>query len=402
MSGGRGRSAGLPACRAGPPREGRAGEPRGSGRAGLKAPGPRPRWRRAARGLLAAALGLAGQVNADEGSAHWSFGLAADIYYGVDANDPASGRRPAFLFNHTRTGRPALNLGLLSLSARDPRWRFNLGLMTGTYPEENLAQEPDWAQHVFQANVGIALDARGTVWLDLGILPSHIGFESAISSDNPTLTRSLAAENSPYYLTGARLGWDVNARWSVAALLLTGWQRTQPVDGNSLPSFGTQVVFRPHAGLSLNWSTFIGTDDPDESRRMRYFSNVYVQAALAPGLELTAGFDLGLQQTARNASGHAAWFTPTVILRRQLSQHWFTALRAEYYQDVDEVIVSTADGRGIRTWGVSWNLDWQASPSVLCRLETRHLQDRMPIFETDGARLDDQSTAFLASVAIAF
>jgi hypothetical protein len=36
-------------------------------------------------------------------------------------------------------------------------------------------------------------------------MPSHIGFESVISADCWTLTRSLLAENSPYYETGMRL-----------------------------------------------------------------------------------------------------------------------------------------------------------------------------------------------------
>lgn len=353
--------------------------------------------------LVAVATCLVADAQAQNSSETvWSAGFFADVYYAVDGNDPASGRRPDFLFNHTRTDQLELNLGLITLSGSNDRVRGSLGLMTGTYVDENLAQEPDWAQPFFEANVGFALDQEGALWLDVGILPSHIGFESAISSDNPTLSRSLAAENSPYYLTGARLSWDINDQWSLATLLLTGWQRTEPVDGNSIPSIGTQLVYTPSETFSLNWSTFLGTDDPDEERRMRYFSNLYAQAALTSRLDLTVGLDVGLQQTERDASSYDAWMSPVMILRQELSEGWSTALRVEHYRDVNQVIISTPEERGIQTWGLSWNMDWQASPNVLCRLEARYLKDRTPIFETDDGRLKDRNSALTASVSFTF
>lgn len=332
----------------------------------------------------------------------WSGGFFADLYYAIDGNEPANGRRPDFLFNHTETDELQLNLGLISLSASSDRVRGNLGLMTGSYVDENLAQEPDWAQPFFEANVGLALDQEASLWLDVGILPSHIGFESAISRDNPTLTRSLAAENSPYYLTGARLTWDIDPQWSLATLLVTGWQRTEPVEGNSMPSIGTQLVYAPSDTLRVNWSTFIGTDDPDDERRIRYFSNLYAQTALTPRLDLTVGLDLGLQQTRRDASSYDAWVSPVIILRQELARGWAMALRAEYYRDRNQVIVSTPEDRGISTWGASWNVDWQASPNVLIRMEARYLNDRSPIYAADDGRLQDDNTGVVASVSLTF
>lgn len=363
-----------------------------------------PLWRCGAVPLLAAIVHLGtSQAHAqDPTGTVWSAELFADVYYAADGNDTASGRRPDFLFNHTDTDELQLNLGLISLSANNDRLRGNLGLMTGSYVDENLAQEPDWAQPFFEANVGLALDREASLWLDVGILPSHIGFESAISRDNPTLTRSLAAENSPYYLTGARLSWEINPQWSLATLLVTGWQRTEPVEGNSMPSIGTQLVYTPSDTFSLNWSTFIGTDDPDDERRMRYFSNLYAQAALTPLLDLTVGLDLGVQQTERDASSYDAWMSPVVILRQELSEAWAMALRAEYYRDRNQVIVSTPEDRGISTWGVSWNVDWQASPNILLRMEARYLKDQARIYAADDGRLEDDNTGLVASVSFTF
>ncbi len=149
--------------------------------------------------------------------------------------------------------------------------------MAGTYAQNNLAGEQELLRHVFEANAGVALDVQGPLWLDAGIFPSHIGFESAVSADNPTLTRSILAENFPYYLAGAKLSCGPSEKWELTALVLNGWQRIQRVPGSSLPSLGslgTQVTYSPSPATTLNWSTFIGADDPDPTRRMRYFNNL--------------------------------------------------------------------------------------------------------------------------------
>lgn len=351
--------------------------------------------------FVAAVLAMATTARADAPT-QWSVHGFADFYYGVDSNDASANRRPDFLYNHTRTDAPQLNLGLLQVAASARQLRGNLGLMVGSYGEENLALEPDWAKHVFEANVGLALSAAQEAWLDVGILPSHLGFESALSSRNATLTRSLAAENSPYYLTGARVSGRAGPRWTLAALLVTGWQRTAPVDGNSLPGVGTQVAYAASDALSFNWSTFIGTDDPDDARRMRYFNNVYALYAPSRTLDFTLGLDVGLQQAAPDADDYDIWFTPQLVARYRLGGPWTVAARVEYYHDPRGVIVSAASGSGTHTWGLSCNLDRRFGDHVLARVEARHLQDPARNFARGEQGFSDRSTSLLASLAVEF
>ncbi len=105
----------------------------------------------------------------------------------------------------------------------------------------------------------ISLVAKKNLWFDVGILPSHIGFETAIGKYNWTLTRSIVAENSPYFESGARLSYTTdNGKLSLTALALNGWQRITRVDGNSLMSWGTEIYYKPSGKVTLNYSTFFG------------------------------------------------------------------------------------------------------------------------------------------------
>jgi hypothetical protein len=169
--------------------------------------------------------------------------------------------------------------------------------MTGTYANANLAAEPGVLKNVYEANAGVKISSKKNLWIDAGIFSSHIGFESAIGKDCWTMTRSLVADNSPYYEAGAKISYTTdNGKWFLSGLILNGWQRIQRVDGNSLPSFGTQVKFKPSSSITLNSSTFIGTDKPDSARQMRYFHNFYSIVQLSPKLGATVGFDYGIEQ----------------------------------------------------------------------------------------------------------
>lgn len=306
----------------------------------------------------------------------------ADLFYVYDFNQPKSVKRQSFLFNHNRHNDVNLNLGFVKLNVEQTKYRANLAFHTGTYAKDNYTAEPGFFKSLFEANFGISLNSKNTLWLDVGVFPSHIGFESAISTDNWTMTRSLLAENSPYYLTGAKLSFAPTDKWKITGLVVNGWQRIQMLQGNTLPSFGTQIVFNPNKKIALNWSTFVGTDDSNATRRMRYFNNFYGQFQLTERVGLITGFDIGAQQKTRKSSSYEVWFSPVIIGQLNINKSLKTAIRAEFYQDTAGIIIPLVSEKGFKTTGLSLNFDYSPSQNIICRLEGRWLNSRNRIFET--------------------
>lgn len=304
-----------------------------------------------------------------------------DAYYVYDFNQPKGTSRQPFLYNHNRHNEFNLNLGLIKLGLESDKYRANLALQTGTYANDNYAAEPGLLKSIFEANVGISINRSNSLWLDVGVMPSHIGFESAISSDNLTLTRSLLAENSPYFLSGAKLTYTASKKLEIAGLVVNGWQRIQRLPGNSMPSLGSQVVFTPSKKTKLNWSTFIGTDNPDSTRRMRYFNNLFGVFQISEKFNLISAFDIGVQQKLKGSSAYDVWMSPIVILQFALNDQWKTSIRGEYYQDESGVIIPTNTPNGFETSGVSLNFDYSPSQNVMFRIEGRWLNSKDFIFE---------------------
>ena len=133
-----------------------------------------------------------------------------DAYYAYDFGRPTQGYRQSFLFNHNRHNEFNINLALLEFSYETNNYHAFIGLQAGTYANDNYAAESSTMKNLSEAYVGIALNKSGSLWADAGIFGSHLGFESAVSSDNWTLTRSLVAESSPFFLSGAKLTYNRN------------------------------------------------------------------------------------------------------------------------------------------------------------------------------------------------
>lgn len=330
-----------------------------------------------------------------------TFSGFVDVFYVYDFNKPETNSRQPFFYNHNRHNEFNLNLGYLKVSTENSRYRANLALQAGTYPNDNYEAEPGALKNIFEANAGIALNSKSNLWLDAGIFGSHIGFESAISIDNWTLTRSLLAENSPYFETGAKLTFTPSEKWEFAGLILNGWQRIQRVEGNSKPSIGTQVKFSSKEQIVLNWSSFIGTDDPDSTRRMRYFNNFYGQFQLTDKIGLIAGFDLGMQQREKQSAEYNTWFSPVFIAQFTFHQNWKAAIRGEYYQDQTGIIILTETPNGFKTTGLSLNLDYSPTSNLAWRIEGRWLKSKDEIFETPES-FSNQDFFIGSSIAIKF
>jgi hypothetical protein len=325
----------------------------------------------------------------------------AEAYYGYELAQPEDHLRPGFFYSFNRHNEVNLNMGMVKLAYARKNVRGNFALMAGTYAQYNLAAEPELLRNVFEANAGVKLSTRRNLWLDVGILPSHIGFESAIGKDCWNLTRSILADNTPYYEAGARVSYTSdNGKWYASGLVLNGWQRITRVEGNNTPAAGTQLTYRPNGRTTLNWSTFVGNDKPDSVSQLRIFNNLYAQLQITERFGVIMGCDIGVEQAASGDSlpgaqaASGTWITP----RYRLGERSYLAARVEYYQDEQGVIIATGTPKGFRTLGYSLNFDQWVNPNVLWRIEARSLSSEDPVFvDTDGGP-STTNTFFTASI----
>jgi len=332
----------------------------------------------------------------------FSFNGFVEAYYQYDFNKPTDNNRPGFIYSHNRHNEFNLNIGFLKGSYNAERVRANIAIAAGTYMNANYAAETGVLKNVYEANAGLKISKKKNLWIDAGIFSSHIGFESAVSKDCWTLTRSMLADNSPYFESGAKLTYTSdNNKWLVSGLVLNGWQRIKRVDANSLMSYGTQLQFKPNANITLNYSTFIGTDKPDSARLWRYFHNVYGIFNVTSKFGIIAGFDIGSEQKTKGSNDFNTWYTPVLILKYTVNSKWAIAARGEYYDDRYGVIIASGTPNGFKTAGYSLNVDYAPISNAVIRLEARTLNSKDDIFST-GNGVTNNNTFITSSIAVSF
>ena len=327
-----------------------------------------------------------------------TIGGYVDFYYAYSLNTPKDKNIP-FAYNYSRDDEFNINLAFLSAKYSSDRIHGAVTFQAGTYAEFNYSPEPFIAQHIYEAYGGFKIGDR--CWLDGGVFSSHIGYESAISMDNMTLTRSLNAENTPYYESGLRFTANVSAKWTFAGFILNGWQNIR--DQNRGKAIATQVQFKPAANIVFNSSTYLGNDKPDSAKQYRYFHDFYILWDISPRLKSGLVYDVGIEQKFPGSKSYtSSWYNYSLIMRYLLLSKLAMAARAEYYHDPTEIIVKTHTPDGFQTMGYSINLDYIPEKNFLLRLEAKYYKSQDKIYEFGNSGLTNNNTTLTGSMVIAF
>lgn len=337
-----------------------------------------------------------------KGALHlWAF---ADIYYSWDFNQPPGHTRTILVngnspvFSHNMYNEFALNNGIIGINYDSAQVHASLALQTGTFVRANYAAEPTLFQLIYQATVGVTVCPKFRV--DAGIMPSHIGAESALSINNPTLSRSLMAENTPYYETGIKATYEASKKWIFRALILNGWQNI--AENNQNKALGTQIEYMPSSKIKINSSTFIGKEAPayNALSTMRYFHDLYATYTTET-LDMIASFDIGFQEKGGNRGAYI-WYNPTLIARYWVTPKFAIPARIEYYHDPHQVIINAGVPEGFKTFSYSIGLDYKISPQAMWRIEGRWFQSPNAVYKENHSRtqISYSDPVVLTSLAI--
>jgi len=308
-----------------------------------------------------------------------------DTYFAYDFGRPANFDR-VFTTQAARHDEFNINLAYVAAALTGDRVRGRLALQAGTSVQINYAGEPAigsvsgaaLSRHIQEATAGARL--APTLWIDGGVYFSYIGWEGWISRDNPTYTRSLVADYTPYYLSGVHLTWQPRTGRGSFPLtfqlhLMNGWQNVS--ENNHGKAVGLRVDWQLSPGVTLAYGNFIGNERPQGlPAATRVFNQLMVKGA-SGRLSVQGQADYGRE------SGHE-WFGLVAIGRETVAPTIAVSLRLERYADPHQVIVLTGTSAGLKTNGASFGLDMGHPDGLLWRTEVRGLHSTAALFPSHG------------------
>jgi hypothetical protein len=313
---------------------------------------------------------------AEEKTKPVTFGGFLDAYYNYDFNKPGDHNR-AYTTQPARTNEPNVNLGYLDAKLSTDRFRGRLAAQAGTSVKANYAAEKSsLVKYIQEAVVGYQVTDK--FWIDGGIYLSHIGYESWISKENWTYTRSLVGDFSPYYQSGAKATYQWSDKLSTQLNILNGWQNIS--SSTNGPALGLQVAYTATEKFSATYNNFVGQYPGSQ---WRFFNDFIAKYSLTEALQVAATYDVGLQETT--AGSTAVWQGYAAFVRYQFHPKFALTLRGEQYFDKKQANVVTNTPNGFQTSGASINADVALHKQILWRTELRGLWSKDTIFPAKTA-----------------
>lgn len=334
-----------------------------------------------------------------------SYGAFVDSYYAYDFNRPRSIDR-SYTTQAARHNEFNVNLAFVEAKVAGPRVRGRLALQAGTSVQSNYSGEPtigtvsgpSLSRLLQEAVAGYRLTPN--LWIDGGIFLSHIGMEGFISRDNLTYTRSLSAEYTPYYESGARLTWQASPKVTGTFLVVNGWQNIS--ENNNDKGVGARIDLAQSSATSFSYYNFVGTENA--SRNLRVFNGLGVKTTAISGLTLQANGDYGLQER-ESGDDWSKWFSVGLIGKLQPTTKVGVSGRIEAYHDEDQAIIVTGTGAGFKGTTASLGLDVLplGSARVMWRSEARGTWASDAVFPSrDSSELSKNNHLLVTSLAVTF
>lgn len=250
----------------------------------------------------------------------------------------------------------------------------------------NYADEPErFFRYIQEAFVGTQL-AEGLT-LDVGIFFSHIGMETWISRDNINVGRSLIADYSPYYQSGARFAFTASDKVTTELHLIRGWQN---ISGDEKPALGTKISYSSSERLTLQHSSFLG-----EVGGLRAFNDIGFQFQVSSSFTVIGAYDLGLQE--RRDDTTAVWHGWALSSRYQATKDIAAGFRVERYTDPSQVLIQSLSTQSFTAVGLSCNIDYTITKGLTWRNEYRVLVSPGDVFP-DGDRFVSSDSIITSSI----
>ncbi len=305
------------------------------------------------------------------------FQINGDIELFYNFNSDKKVTKIPFLVSYNSIHSLQINLIRFSITNSKPsNYRFVTSFMSGTYAYENLYNEMDLLKYIDRLYVGFKLSEEKNSWIDVGVLPSHIGYEANYGKDNFLASRSITADNTPYFETGIRYSYSSeNNKFSFNLNILNGWQNITYQIYEQFPAFGHQITFKPHLNLTLNSSSYVSYIKNFGYSRL--FHNFFMELNLKK-LKIVSGLDLGYQKNI--------WWSTYLLAQCVFNSSLSVAFRAERYSDTHNIII-TNTSKNFDTFNTSLGLNYALAQHFVLKSECRYFIANKDIFNFHASPL---------------
>lgn len=320
-----------------------------------------------------------------------------DTYFTYNFNKPATGTYTPlrnFDVKHNQFSVALVELALNKPATSEDRVGFRFDLDYGQVAQIFNSDPLDGNNllNVQQGYVSYVAPVGSGLTIDVGKFVTPIGTEPTESKDNYNYSRAFLYALGPYYHVGTRVGYTVNDKFSLGAMLVNGWNASG--DNNSGKSFGLSATLKPTSKVTIIQNLLMGPEQNDNSDDVRTMSDTNLSVSLTD--KLATGFNYAYVKDTV-AGEKVSWQGLALYLRGQVTDVFAVAPRFEIFND-DAGLVSGAV-QNLKEFTLTGEL--KHKDGLIFRAEFRRDWSDIDFFTKNGAATDNQNT-FTVSATYSF
>lgn len=309
-------------------------------------------------------------------------------YYAFYTDSVGSDELQKFPTLSPHSNEVGVNLIQVSTKYNSEKVRGIVTLQWGDMPDAAWSPRYNLIQ---QANLGVRLMPK--LWFDIGYFRTHIGLESVQPRENINSTIAVTTFVEPYYLSGAKLTWQISPKLTVQA---NGFSQFNGfIENNYNKALGFSAMIDPTPNLSITLNTITSDDTPQEQevQHKRWYNDLYLSWKTKRTV-LGFEFNFGKQTHSKldDSTGTANMAATLLALKYLVNKKLSFYGRGEYCKDPDGFMAGTyvngaAKRVGIDIWGATGGIELKPIPNSYVRFEYRYLKQNNAsgdIFYWDG------------------
>jgi hypothetical protein len=325
-----------------------------------------------------------------------TIGGYVSTYYAYYDDENAKGEFVQFPTICPRNNQFNLNMAMISLKYQSKSLRSNLIFHYGDIPQSSWPAEFNLIQ---EANIGYKVAKH--LWLDAGFFKTHIGIESFQPRENITSSMAILSFYEPYYLSGAKLTYDVNSKLSFMVGAFNGYN--EYIDNNKDKMFGFTTVYRPTDNISLTYNFLTCDESPDDDpvEKRRFYNNFHA-AYTAKHWQIGIEANYGLQDHTllSDPSKQAKMMSGLIVGKYRFHKKYSVYAREEYFSDPDKIL-SGDKNIGHYIYGTTGGIEFHPLNNISMSFESRMLRSDNLIFK-QGSFYSNQRLEFIACIDLWF
>ena len=296
-------------------------------------------------------------------------------YFAYYNDSVGNGNYEAFPTSAPLNNTFSLNMLMINAKYNTNKLRGNFTLQYGDIPLSAWSNKYNLIQ---EANAGFKL-FKGT-WIDAGFFRTHIGVESIQPRENITTSIATVTYYEPYYLSGAKLTFNLSPKFSIQFNAFNGFNTF--VETNKSKAFGFSALYDISDQLSLNFNTLYSEDSPDDQTRKqeRIYNNFYITFK-SKYVDWAAEFNYGIQQNSvlTNLTQQAEIYSTLLVTKIRFSKKMAIYGRGEYYNDMNQILTGSILNEykqqiGLHLWGATGGLEFKPIANAYLRTEFRRIE----------------------------